>query len=131
MKKNVVDSSGWLEYFADSENAKFFAPAIENTNALIVPSISLLEVFKHVLRHCSEKEAFESIECMMQGAIIDLNIEISLSAAKLGIQYIIPLADSIILATGFAYNATIWSQDADFDGLPQVKYINKKQVVKN
>ncbi len=125
MKKNVVDSSGWLEYFADAENAQFFAPAIENTNNLIVPSISLLEVFKHVLRQCSEKLAFESIECMMQGAVVDLDIEISLSAAKLGIQYKIPLADSIILATGIIHEATIWSQDADFNGLPQVKYISK------
>jgi toxin FitB len=74
----------------------------------------------------SEKQAFESIECMMQGTVINLDIEISLSAAKLGIQYKIPLADSIILATGIANEAVIWSQDADFDGLPHVKYINKK-----
>lgn len=126
MKKNVIDSSGWLEYFADGENANFFAPAIENTKNLIVPSISVLEVFKHVLRRCTEKQAFESIECMMQGMIVDLDLEISLSAAKLGIQYKIPLADSIIFATGLAYEATIWSQDADFDGLPHVKYVNKK-----
>lgn len=126
MKKNVVDSSGWLEYFAEAENASFFAPAIENTKNLIVPSISLLEVFKCVLRQCSEKQAFESIECMLQGTVRDLDIEISLSAAKLGIQYKIPLADSIILATGMACEATVWSQDADFEGLPYVKYINKK-----
>ncbi len=126
MKKNVVDSSGWLEYFADAANASFFAPAIENTKNLIVPSISILEVFKHVLRHCSEKQAFESIECMLQGNVVDLNLEISLNAAKLGVQHKIPLADSIILATGLAYEATIWSQDADFKGLPYVKYILKK-----
>jgi predicted nucleic acid-binding protein len=126
VKKNVVDSSGWLEYFADAENAHFFAAAIENTKNLIVPNITLLEVFKHVLRQCSEKQAFESVECMMQGTVRDLDIEISLSAAKLGIQYKIPLADSIIFATGMACEATIWSQDADFEGLPHVKYINKK-----
>lgn len=125
MKKNVVDSSGWLEYFADAKNAEFFAPAIENTKDLIVPSISLLEVFKHVLRQCSEQQAFESIECMLQGTVIDLDIELSLSAAKLGVQHKIPLADSIILATGLAHKAIIWSQDADFKGLPQVKYISK------
>jgi toxin FitB len=126
VNKNVVDSSGWLEYFADAENAHFFATAIENTKNLIVPSISLLEVFKYVLRQSSEKQAFESIECMMQGTIVDLDLEISLSAARLGIQYKIPLADSIILATGILYEATIWSQDADFEGLPSVKYIVKK-----
>lgn len=124
---NVVDSSGWLEYFADESNASFFAPAIEKTNSLIVPSISLLEVFKHVLRQRSEKEAFESIGCMLQGTVVDLNIEISLNAAKAGVMYKIPLADSIILATAQLYNAVIWTQDADFQGLPHVKYINKKR----
>lgn len=126
MKKNVVDSSGWLEYFANAENASFFAEAIENTSNLIVPSISLHEVFKHILRRCSEKEAFACIECMTQGRVVDLDIEISLSAARLGVQYKIPMADSIILATGIAHEAIIWSQDADFSGLPHVKYINKK-----
>ncbi len=126
MKKNVVDSSGWLEYFADAQNAPFFASAIENTEDLIVPSISILEVFKHVLRVCSEKQAFESIECMLQGRVIGLDIELSLSAAKLGVQHKIPLADSIILATGIAHEAIIWTQDADFEGLPHVKYISKK-----
>jgi predicted nucleic acid-binding protein len=126
MKRNVVDSSGWLEYFANAENAHFFASAIEDAKNLIVPSISLLEVFKHVLRQRSEKQAFESIECMMQGTVVNLDVEISLHAAKLGVQYKIPLADSVILAAGIAYEATIWSQDADFDGLPGVKYISKK-----
>ncbi|TAK73967.1 MAG: type II toxin-antitoxin system VapC family toxin [Gammaproteobacteria bacterium] len=126
MKKNVVDSSGWLEYFADAKNADFFAPAIENPADLIVPSVSILEVFKHVLRQRSEKEAFESIECMLQGTVVDLTIEISLSAAKLGALHKLPLADSIIFATGLAYEAIIWSQDDDFNGLPQVKYIRKK-----
>lgn len=125
MKKNVVDSSGWLEYFADAKNADFFASAIENTKNLIVPSITLLEVFKHILRQRSEKQAFESIECMLQGTVINLDIEMSLNAAKLGVLHKIPLADSIILATGIAHNALIWSQDADFKGLPQVKYIAK------
>jgi predicted nucleic acid-binding protein len=115
MKKNVVDSSAWLEYFADAANAEFFAPVIENTANLIVPAVSLMEVFKHVLRHRSEKLAFESIECMLQGTIVDLTLEISLSAARLGVQYKIPLADSIIYATGMGYDATIWTQDADFE----------------
>lgn len=59
MKKNIVDSSGWLEYFADSKNAHFFAPAIEDSRNLIVPSISVHEVFKHVLRQCGERQAFK------------------------------------------------------------------------
>ena len=126
MKKNVVDSSGWLEYFADTKNANFFASPIENTANLIIPSISILEVFKHVMHLRSEKEAFECIECMLQGTIVDLNIEVSLNAAKLGIIHKLPLADSIIYATGLAYQAVIWTQDADFKGLPHVEYIAKR-----
>jgi len=121
-----VDSSGWLEYFANASNASFFAAAIENTKNLIVPSISILEVFKHVLRAYSEKQAFESIECMLQGLVIDLDIALSLSAAKLSVQHKILLANSVILATGLAHEAIIWTQDADFEGLPHVKYIRKK-----
>lgn len=126
MKKNVVDSSGWLEYFADASNARFFAPAIENAKDLIVPTISILEVFKHVMRECGEKQALESINCMFRGTLVDLTLEISLSAAKLGLQHKIPLADSVILATALSYEAVVWSQDADFKDLPNVKYINKK-----
>jgi predicted nucleic acid-binding protein len=126
MKKNVVDSSGWLEYFADAKNADFFAALIEKPDNLIVPSISVLEVFKHVLRHRSEEEAFECIESMMQGTLVDLNFELSLNAAKLGVQHKIPLADSIIYATALAHEAIVWTQDDDFENLPNVKYIKKK-----
>lgn len=125
MKKNVVDSSGWLEYFADANNASFFAPAIENTKDLIVPSVSIHEVFKHILRQASEKSALESIDYMLQGIVINLDVQLSLDAAKLGVIHKIPLADSIILATGLSQDAIIWSQDADFKGLPNVKYIKK------
>lgn len=126
MKNNVVDSSGWLEYFTDSKNAYFFARPIENLKKLIVPSISILEVFKHVLRHRSEKAAFECMECMLQGRVVELDVEISLNAAKLGVTHQLPLADSIIYATGLTHDATIWTQDIDFKGLPNVEYIAKK-----
>lgn len=125
MKKNIVDSSGWLEYFADTKNANFFARPIENTKHLIIPSVSILEVFKHVMRQRSEKEAFECVECMLQGMIVDLDMELSLNAAKLGMIHKLPLADSIIYATALAHDAVVWTQDADFKGLPHVEYITK------
>lgn len=125
MKKNIVDSSGWLEYFADTKNANFFARPIENTKHLIIPSVSILEVFKHVVRQRSEKEAFECVECMLQGMIVDLDMELSLNAAKLGMIHKLPLADSIIYATALAHDAVVWTQDADFKGLPHVEYITK------
>jgi len=122
---NVVDSSGWLEYFADAPNADFFAPVIENTDELIVPVISLYEVFKRILQQRDENEAWQAIAAMQQGQVVELTSSIALSAAKISATLKIPMADSLILATARAYQATLWTQDADFAPLPEVKYIKK------
>jgi predicted nucleic acid-binding protein len=124
---NVVDSSAWLEYFADGPNAGFFAPAIEATEELIVPSIVLLEVFKRLLQQRSENEALQASAVMRQGMIVDLDGALALSAAKVGVTNKLPLADSIIFATARRFDATVWTQDEDFDGLPGVKYRAKKK----
>jgi len=122
---NVVDSSGWLEYFADAPNADFFAPAIENVSELIVPSISIYEVFKRVLQQRSEDDALLAIVTMQQGQVVNLDSRIALSAAKTSVELRLPMADSIILATARAYNATLWTQDSDFEGIEGVQYIEK------
>ena len=96
---NVVDSSGWLEYFADGPNADFFAPAIEATSELIVPSISVYEVFKRILQQRSESEALQAIAVMMRGRVVDLDVQLALTAARLSTHLRMPMADSIILAT--------------------------------
>ena len=124
---NVVDSSAWLEYFADGPNAGFFAPAIEATEELIVPSIVLLEVFTRLLQQRSENEALQASAVMRQGMIVDLDGALALSAAKVGVTSKLPLADSIIFATARRFDATVWTQDEDFDGLPGVKYRAKKK----
>ena len=123
---NVVDSSGWLEYFADGPNADFFAPPIENSVDLIVPSISLYEVFKRVLQQRSEGDALQAVATMMQGQVIDLNDRLALEAAKISVEKKLPMADSVILATARAHQATVWTQDSDFEGLESVKYIAKQ-----
>jgi len=122
---NIVDSSGWLEYFAEGPNADFFAPAIENVDELLTPSISIYEVFKRVLQQRSENDALQAVVAMQQGRVVDLDVTIALSAAKLSATLKIPMADSIILATGRAFNATVWTQDTDFQGLDGVQYIPK------
>jgi len=119
---NIIDSSGWLEYFADGPNAEFFAPGIENVEELFVPTISIYEVFKRILQQRSENEAIQAVVAMQQGKVIDLDTTIAISAAKLSVELKIPMADSIILATGREYNAMIWTQDADFEGLDGVRY---------
>lgn len=122
---NVIDSSGWLEYFDDGPNAEFFAPGIENIAELLVPSICLYEVFKRILQQRSEYEALQAVVAMQQGSVVDLNPALAVSAASISAALKIPMADSIILATARANNATVWTQDADFEGLDDVRYIAK------
>jgi toxin FitB len=122
---NLIDSSGWLEYFADGKNAKNFAKPIEATSKLIVPSISILEVFKRVFAQRGEDSALQAVALMQQGKIIELDFSLSLKAAKLGVELKLPLADSVILATARSWNATLWTQDSDFCNLDGVKYFPK------
>lgn len=122
---NVVDSSGWLEYFADGSNADFFAPAIEDTKNLLVPVICIYEVFKRILQQSGVIEAQQHIGDMKLGQIIELDETLALSAAKLSVDLKLPMADSIILATARANQATFWTQDEHFRDLDEVKYIKK------
>ena len=123
---NLVDSSAWLEYFADGPNAGSFARAIEDVANLIVPSISLLEVFKRILQQRSETDALRAVAMMKQGAVVNLDAELALTAAKLGSDLRLPLADSVIYATARKYDATLWTQDKDFEGLDAVRYFAKR-----
>ncbi len=119
---NVVDSSGWLEYLAAGPNADFFAGAIEATSELLIPTISLYEVFKRVLQQRDEGDALQSVALMQQGRVVDLTPSLSLSAAHLSVGHRLPMADSIMLATARIHDATLWTQDADFEGLTGVKF---------
>lgn len=122
---NVVDSSGWLEYFADAPNADFFAPAIEEVKTLLVLVISIYEVFKRVLAQRQEDQALRAVTQMQQGRVIVVDTELAVNAAQLSLTLKLPMADSLILATARKYNATLWTQDADFKGLDGVQYVEK------
>ncbi|MCG3155686.1 MAG: tRNA(fMet)-specific endonuclease VapC [bacterium] len=122
---NVVDSSGWLEYFAEGPNAAFFASAIENTAALIVSSISIYEVFKRVNQQRDEHAALRAAALMMQGQVIPLDTPIALSAARISLMLSLPMADSVILATARATGATLWTQDEHFKDIQAVRYVAK------
>lgn len=119
---NLVDSCGWLEYFADGPNAKFFAKPIEDVGRLLVPTICVLEVFKRVLQQRDEGAALQAIAMMQQGHIIALDTPTALDAARIGAELGLPLADSVILATARGYEAVVWTQDDDFKGLDGVNY---------
>ena len=119
---NVVDSSAWLEYFANGPAAARFAHAIEAVDRLVVPTVCLLEVFKVVLRQRGESDALQAAALMQQGNVVELDAALALSAAKLGVDHKLPLADSIVYATARRVNGTLWTQDENFDGLAGVEY---------
>ena len=123
---NIVDSSGWLAYFADEPNAKHFITPLKDTASLVIPSVTIYEVFKVVLRETSENEAIQAAAAMQKGRVVDLTAMLAIAASKLSLERSIPMADSIILATAKAFDAVIWTQDSDFKNIAGVKYFPKK-----
>ncbi len=113
---NVVDSSGWIEYLSGGPNAAFFREPIENEEALLIPTLSLLEVYRHLLRHLGRDQALDIVAAMRQGTVIDLDDCLALDAAELAVAMKLALADSIVLATDRAHRAVFWTQDANFEG---------------
>jgi predicted nucleic acid-binding protein len=124
---NIVDSSGWLEYFADGPNAHAFLPPLRDAARLLVPVVTIYEVFKVILRESTENKALEAAAAMQKGTVMDVTGAIALAAARLSVEFKLPMADSLILATARAYDAIIWTQDADFRSMPGVKYFAKKK----
>ena len=123
---NVVDSSGWIEYFTNGPNAKFFEAPILATEELVVPTMVLLEVYKHIRRHKGRDEALQAVAGMKQGEVQDLDERLALFAGELGVEAGLPLADSVILATARLHEATLWTQDSDFEGMEGVRFKRKR-----
>ena len=124
---NVVDSSGWLEYFADGKNASRFAAPLRDLESLVVPVVSIYEVFKVLLRESGEDAALQASSAMQRGKVVDLTPQRAMAAAALSLQHSLPMADSIILAATREHEATLWTQDEDFKGLDKVKYFPTKK----
>lgn len=122
---NLVDSCGWLEYLADGPTAGFFAPAVEKTDTLLVPTICILEVFKRVLQQQGDAAALQAAALMQQGKVVDLDTTIAVTAAKIGHERKLPLADAVIVATARVHKAAIWTQDADLQHIEGVKFVKK------
>lgn len=123
---NIVDSSGWLTYFADEPQAERFQTLLDDPDALIVPTITLYEVFKVVLRESGENAALQAIAAMNKGKIVELTQSLALAASKLSLEHKLPMADSIILATAKKYDAVLWTLDSDFKDIKGVKYFPRK-----
>jgi predicted nucleic acid-binding protein len=123
---NVVDSSAWLEYFAGGPNADYFAKAIEDVGRLVVPSITIYEVFKKVLLEKGEESALQVVAQMKTGHLVEIEEDLAIDAARLSVSYKLPMADSFILATARSHDAWVWTQDVDFKGLDKVNFRARK-----
>jgi len=123
--KHVVDSSAWLEFFADGPNAEAFLEPLSSPEQLIVPTITLYEVSKVVQRQRGRDAAIQVLAVMQQGREVSLDAPLAIQAAALGLELGLPMADSIILATARAHGATLWTQDEDFRDLDGVRYFPK------
>jgi len=123
---NVVDSSAWLEYFANGPNASFFTSPIEDIERLIVPSVTIYEVFKRVLQQRDEGQALQAVATMQQGTVVNLDERIAVNAARVSVDLKIPMADSIVLATARAHGAIVWTQGEDLKDFPNVQYRRRK-----
>ena len=124
---NVVDSSGWIEYLANGENADFFDSPIIDASHLIVPTLCLYEVFKRVLAVLGEERALDAMGLMSQGQVVDLNRQIAIDAARISTELKLALADSVILATARFYEATLWTQDIHFKDIKGVQFVEKRK----
>ena len=123
---NIVDSSGWLAYFADEPNARHFLAPLNDAEKLVVPTVIIYEVFKVILREAGENDALQAVIAMQKGTVVDLKASLAIAASKLSLEYNLPMADSIILATAQEFNAIVWTQDSDFKNIDNVKYFPKK-----
>ena len=117
----VLDSSCWLEYFAETAYAARFDSVIANPQALIVPVITIYEVVKKAARERGQELASIALTLMQQGRVVDMDLNLTLAATA----YNLPLADSLIYATAQAHGAMLWTQDPHFEGLPGVQYFPK------
>ncbi len=123
---NLVDSSGWVEYFSNGSNAKFFIPPLQDLENLLVPTICIYEVFKRLMLDMGEENALQAAGIMSSGQVIEMDRKIAIDAAQISVELELVMADSIILATARDHDAIVWTQDAHFKDIAGVKYIEKK-----
>lgn len=123
---NVVDSCGWLEYLASGPNADFFGPALADTESLLVPAVSVYEVFKRVLQQRDEGDALQAVALMQQGTVVDFDSGAAIASAALSVELGLPMADAIMLSAARTHGATLWTQDSHFEGVEGVRYVSAK-----
>jgi predicted nucleic acid-binding protein len=124
---NIVDSSCWIEYLMDTDIGVQVASVIEDAAELMVPTITIYEVYKKLLAEKDEEYALNVVSYMQTGTVMELTAGLSLSAAQISRTYKLPMADSIIYATSLYRQATIWTSDKHFKDMPDIRYFPKSR----
>jgi predicted nucleic acid-binding protein len=119
----VIDSCGWVERFAGSPFGDLYGPAMQELEAMLVPAVCLTEVFRALAREAGEQAALAAVAVMRQAVVVALDGDLAIEAARLGLAHRLPLADSIIYATAQRHGAELWTHDAHFRGLPDVRFV--------
>ena len=122
---NLVDSSGWIEYLTDSTRADLFAVPIEQRNQLLVPTIALFEVHKILSRSLNAGMVNRCLDVMRLGRVLDLTDARAIAASNISKTHGLAFADSAMYSIAIEFNAQFWTQDVDYQGLPQVQFFAK------
>jgi predicted nucleic acid-binding protein len=117
----ALDSSCWMEFFADTDRADLYAAAIDHVEHLVVPVVTIYEIVKTLTREAGDEVAAAALSLMQRGQVVAVDLSLALDAAVVGL----PMADSLIYAAARRHGAVLWTQDAHFDGLPSVRYFPK------
>ena len=122
---NIVDASGWIEFFLAGTNGPKFKPVIENTSELLVSSVNMYEVHRVLSRKLPSELRDMCLEVMRRAPVIELNDERAIAASELSLKHSLAMADAAMYAIALEHKAVLWTQDADYQGLKGVKYFPK------
>ena len=125
MKSHCLDSSAWIEIFHAGTNAEEFLKVLTDGDTIIVSTVSLYEVWKYTALHADDQRATRITDAMRQHPVVPIDAKVAIQAAEISLRRKIPMADSLIYATARDHQATLWTQDTDFEGLPHVRYFPK------
>ena len=122
---NVVDSSGWIEFFLAGPSGPLFKPVIEQRDKLLVPVIALYEVHKILSRKLPAEMVASCLDVMRLGRVLDLTDRRAIAAAEVAIKHRLAMADAVMYSLALEHQATFWTQDVDYQGLPGVNFFAK------
>ena len=122
---NIVDASGWIDFFLAGTNGPKFNPVIENTSELLVSSVNMYEVHRVLSRKLPVELRDMCLEVMRRAPVIELNDERAIAASELSLKHGLAMADAAMYAIALEHKAVLWTQDADYQGLAGVKYFPK------